>query len=131
MVEFQHEIVYSTFFLEEKLYFILLRNGEIITYDSFNKELLKYSINTPTTIDDAKFSHDQELFAISTKNNQMLLFNKIMILQASYDMNKDDYGTNELVNVNWGSKSTQFHGKGMRDQRAIKEVCLFFSVQLS
>lgn len=55
----------------------------------------------------------------------MFLFNKIMVLQTSCDMNKDDYGTNELVNVNWGSKSTQFHGEGMRDKRVVKEVCSF------
>ncbi len=79
----------------------------------------------PASIDSAKFSHDQELLSLSTRNNQMFLFNKVMVLQTSCDMNKDDYGTNELVNVNWGSKSTQFHGEGMRDKRVVKEVCLF------
>ena len=101
---------------------MLLRDGKIITYDSYNKELFEHSISVPSLIDDAKFSHDQELFAVSTRDNQLFLFNKIMVLQTSYDMNKVDYGTNELINVNWGSKSTQFHGEGMRDKRTLKEV---------
>lgn len=120
------DIVCSNFLLEDKLYFVLLRSGKIFTFDTYNKELFEYSIEVPGLIDTAKFSHDQELFSLSTRNNQMLLFNKIMLLQTSYDMNKDDYGINELINVNWGSKSTQFHGEGMRDKRVVKEVFIIY-----
>ena len=81
------------------------------------------SVDSDDLLHDGKFSHDQELLAIVTKNKKMLLLNKIMIEQTKYDMNQDDYGTNEMVNVNWGSKSTQFHGEGMRDKRVVKEVC--------
>lgn len=120
--EEKSDIVCANYLLEDKLYFVLLRNGKIVTYDSYNKELFEHSIEVPSLIDDAKFSHDQELFALSTRDNHMLLFNKIMILQASYNMDNDEYGDQQLVNVNWGSKSTQFHGEGMRDKRVIKEV---------
>ena len=119
------EIIRSTFLLEEKQYCALSRTGKIIIYDYFNKELNVQSktLDVPSAIDDARFSHDQELLAITTCDNQMMLMNKRgMVVQASYDMNQADYGTNEMVNVNWGSKSTQFHGEGMRDKRNIKEV---------
>lgn len=118
-----YEIICSNFIIEDRLYFLLFRNGRIITYDSLNFELMQHqiSVDSDDLLHDGKFSHDQELLAIVTKNKKMLLLNKIMIEQTKYDMNQDDYGTNEMVNVNWGSKSTQFHGEGMRDKRVVKE----------
>lgn len=110
------------YLIEDKLLFALFCDGKIETYDTVANELLHHSIDVPSSISDAKFSNDQELLAITCTNNEMLLLNKILVVKSRYDMNLEEYGANEMVNVNWGSKETQFHGPGMRDKRIVKEV---------
>ena len=110
------------FLIEDKLLFILFQDGKIVTYDTLNNEFLDRTIDLLCDVDSAMFSGDQELLAVCTQDKRLLLFNKLMMLKCQYDMTKDEYGTNELINVNWGSKDTQFHGEGMRDKRVSKEV---------
>nr|XP_027195377.1 elongator complex protein 1-like isoform X2 [Dermatophagoides pteronyssinus] len=114
-------IVYCRYIIEDELLFILFTNGLIINYDTVNDLLTKKSLDsiddTTGNIDDAKFSYDQELLVVNTSKNVMLLFNKLWVLKSRYDLNVDEYGANEMININWGSKETQFHGQGMRDHR--------------
>lgn len=117
-------IIYSCYIVEDELLFILFTNGLIITYDTVNDSLHNHSLDSidhNDVIDDAQFSHDQELLVINTHNNLMLLYNKLLVLKRRYDLNIDEYGANEMINVNWGSKATQFHGQGMRDHRMVVE----------
>lgn len=92
------------------------------------------SANTQLQISDAKFSYDNELLVLATKDNQMLYYHSstchIHALSKihEYDMNLDEYGASVMVNINWGSKSTQFHGTGMRDHRNIVEESIPLSV---
>lgn len=102
--------------------FVLFTNGHIRTYDTLNNHLSSYELPVDGTIDCALFSNDQELLVVTTSNNEMLQFNKFWTLETSYDMNSEEYGHAEMINVNWGSKSTQFHGEGMRDKRVVKQV---------
>lgn len=110
------------FLIEDKLIFMLFESGNIITYDTMNNELLVHSIEVPGGIETAKFSADQELLAVLSKRKDLMLYNKLMLLKCQYDLNQEEYGASEMVNVNWGSKQTQFHGEGMRDKRVLKEV---------
>ena len=107
--------------IEDELLFILFTDGLIINYDTVNDLLTEKSLDniddTTGIIDGAKFSYDQELLVVNTSKNVMLLFNKLLVLKSRYDLNVDEYGANEMININWGSKETQFHGQGMRDHR--------------
>ncbi|OTF80521.1 hypothetical protein BLA29_003869 [Euroglyphus maynei] len=118
-------IIYSRYIIEDELLFLLFTDGLIITYDTVNDSLLKQSLNSidhaSGGIDGAKFSHDQELLVIITRNNVMLLYNKLLALKRRYDLNVEEYGASEMINVNWGSKATQFHGQGMRDHRIVEQ----------
>lgn len=87
--------------------------------DIFNIEL-DNNEKCESEISDAKFSYDNELLVLATKDNKMLFYHSF-IKKHEYDMNLDEYGASVMVNVNWGSKSTQFHGTGMRDHRNIVE----------
>lgn len=81
-------------------------------------------MNLSGPIEHVKYSHDQELLTM-VADRRMYLFNKLFLLKAEYNLLLDEYGAGEQVNVNWGSKETQFHGQGMRDKREGKSfVCI-------
>lgn len=118
-------IINSCYIIEDNLLFNLYSNGRILSYDLINNLILKHHLDEINDeISDARFSHDQEWLVVVTRNTKnMYLFSKLLVLKCKHSIDTDEYGTDEMISVHWGSKSTQFHGPGQRDSRSVKHVC--------
>lgn len=99
---------------------ILARSGDIalIRLDDFSlDEDVEYPVEVVGTVEPgivaASYSPDEELLVIVTLNDDLLLMtaNGQFDVLAELPLRSSDFGQDKNVNVGWGSKSTQFHGR--------------------
>lgn len=65
----------------------------------------------------AGWSPDEELLAIATRANTLVLMSRSFEAVAEVKMHVDDLKASKHVAVGWGNKETQFRGKGARALR--------------
>lgn len=118
---FKHLEVYNK-------YILILSNGNIIetsytVFDSENIEAQTTIIGTlDSTIFAADWSPDEEQLVIITSEQAESDNLKYIIFSPDFDIlservfSKDDLSKSKNVNVGWGNKTTQFRGKGKRQQ---------------
>jgi len=113
------------FLSEERSVCIALTNGHLINYNTINSNK-QFVGSISDGLQSVSFSFDQELIVLLTKTNSLILMNKLFDVLAERDLKTEDFGLNKAVTVNWGSKSTQFHGEGKRDFRSDKQVIIYY-----
>ena len=99
---------------------ILARSGDIslvrlgdFSFDSDQEYIVDVIGTVEPGIDAASWSPDEELLVIVSANDDILL----MSANGQFDVLNEmplrtkEFGEDQNVNVGWGSKSTQFHGK--------------------
>jgi elongator complex protein 1 len=118
-------VICVEFLSEERSICIGLTNGDLINYNTITRsyELVGSFSNGLQSV---SFSYDQELIVLLTQNNCLILMTKLFDVLTEKDLKTEDFGINKAVTVNWGSKSTQFHGEGKRDFRDNKQVFIHF-----
>lgn len=110
-------------------YIIVLANGNIIetSYTVFDEETVEGETSIAGTLNSsifsAEWSPDEEQFVVITSVQQEHdSYLKLIIFSPDFDVlcekrfNKDDLSKSKNVNVGWGNKTTQFRGKGKRQQ---------------
>ncbi|TIB42928.1 hypothetical protein E3P86_00144 [Wallemia ichthyophaga] len=99
---------------------ILSRSGDISLIRLADFDLhqdLEYPVEHIGTVEPgitaASYSPDEELLVIVTLNDDLLLLtaNGYFDVLAELPLRSSDFGQDKNVNVGWGSKSTQFHGR--------------------
>lgn len=109
-------------------YVVILANGNIIEtnytiFDATNIEAQTTIVGTlDSSIFAAQWSPDEEQLAIVTSANDAEESLKLIVFSPDFDILservflKDDLAMSKNVNVGWGNKTTQFRGKGKRQQ---------------
>ena len=114
---------------EERSVCIVSTNGDIIVFNTLSET--HETVGTFSEgLTSVAFSLDQELIVLLTKNNSLILMNKLFDVLIQTNLETEQFGCNPSVSVNWGSKLTQFHGEGKRDVRGIQEVSHFIFYSL-
>lgn len=83
--------------------------GEVLVYNmhSANEESVTFCAGGIETM---AWSHDQEVVAFVTKTNSLVVMNSAYDVLNECQLDNEDFGTEQFVNVGWGKKETQFHG---------------------
>lgn len=112
------------FLSEERCVCTALTNGDLINFNTItnNKQFVG---SLSDGLDSVAFSLDQELIVLLTQKSSLILMNKLFDILAKRDLNTDEFGVNKAVSLNWGAKSTQFHGEGKRDMRSDEQVFIY------
>lgn len=114
------QLISLTYLPDAQAVCILARSGDIalIRLDDFSlDEDVEYPVEVVGTVEPgivaARYSPDEELLVIVTLNDDLLLMtaNGQFDVLAELPLRSSDFGQEKNVNVGWGSKSTQFHGR--------------------
>ncbi|XP_054159619.1 elongator complex protein 1-like [Oppia nitens] len=119
-------VINVEFMSEERSVCIALTTGDIIVFNTMTDSHQVMGCLSDG-LQSVAFSLDQELIALITTNQSLILMNKLFDILSQRDLKSDEFGCNETVSVNWGSKATQFHGEGQRDTRNKQENYKSFS----
>ena len=96
---------------------LILAGGDIVLVrenPASNGELVEIVGSVDAGISAAAWSPDEELFAIATPANTLLLMSRDIENIASIDLTPEDVNVSSHVSVGWGKKETQFKGKRAR-----------------
>ncbi|CAI8500864.1 unnamed protein product [Hanseniaspora opuntiae] len=108
-------------------YTTILSNGNILEtyYTVVDDDVIEANTSIVGTIDTgimaASWSPDEEQLSLITKSSdsdklKMILFTPDFDILNEYVFELDDLKKSKNVNVGWGNKTTQFRGKGKRQQ---------------
>jgi elongator complex protein 1 len=96
---------------------LILAGGDIILVRENplqNEDLVEIVGSVDTGISAAAWSPDEELLAITTLADTLLLMSRDIENIASIDLTAEDVNVSSHVSVGWGKKETQFKGKRAR-----------------
>jgi elongator complex protein 1 len=96
---------------------LILAGGDIILVRENplqNEDLVEIVGSVDTGISAAAWSPDEELLAITTLADTLLLMSREIENIASITLTADDVNVSSHVSVGWGKKETQFKGKRAR-----------------
>ncbi|KAK4306410.1 hypothetical protein Pmani_021766 [Petrolisthes manimaculis] len=88
---------------------VITQEGDVVTVniDSHQVETVG---SVSAGVYGAHWSPDQELLALVTGENNLVVMTAEFDPIADIPLNQDDFGENKFINVGWGKKETQFHG---------------------
>lgn len=96
---------------------LVLAGGDIILVRENplqNEDLVEIVGSIDAGISAAAWSPDEELLAITTQANTLLLFSRDIENISSITLTPEDVNVSSHVSVGWGKKETQFKGKRAR-----------------
>jgi elongator complex protein 1 len=96
---------------------LILAGGDIVLVREHplqNEELVEIVGSVDAGISAAAWSPDEELLAITTQADTLLLMSRDIENIASITLNLEDVAVSSHVSVGWGKKETQFKGKRAR-----------------
>ncbi|KAF2127337.1 elongator complex protein 1 [Dothidotthia symphoricarpi CBS 119687] len=94
---------------------LILAGGDIILIkEDPNEELVEIVGSVDAGISAAAWSPDEELLAITTQADTLLLMSREIENIASVTLTPEDVNVSSHVSVGWGKKETQFKGKRAR-----------------
>lgn len=96
---------------------LILAGGDIVLVrenPSSNEELVEIVGSVDAGISAAAWSPDEELLAITTQADTLLLMSRDIENIASVNFSPEDVNVSSHVSVGWGKKETQFKGKRAR-----------------
>lgn len=94
---------------------LILAGGDIILIrEDANEELVEIVGSVDAGISAAAWSPDEELLAITTQADTLLLMSREIENIASITLAPEDVNISSHVSVGWGKKETQFKGKRAR-----------------
>ncbi|KAG0673877.1 hypothetical protein C6P42_002503 [Pichia californica] len=113
---------------------LIFKKGDIITatYDpislDYNQTFIEIVGSIDSGIQSAKWSHDEEILTIVTKDYNLLLFSRFLDLLLEKKIDSIDLKFNNQVSIGWGKEETQFKGKGQmqieRQRKLLKNAGL-------
>ncbi|KAJ1921502.1 putative elongator complex protein 1 [Mycoemilia scoparia] len=109
---------------DDEALFLATDNGDIIkihleqNYSHANPEAEEMYPNGIEKIGDVEsgiqhacWSPDEELLTMVTGENKLIIMTKDFDVISEFSLYTDEKGKDQLINVGWGKKETQFHGK--------------------
>ncbi|CCH44803.1 Elongator complex protein [Wickerhamomyces ciferrii] len=118
----QEELISFAHFADSNQLVCIFANGDIITatYDSFNEEIDpdQTIVEIVGSIDNglqaASWSSDEETLVLVTNEKTIILLSRLFEPIAESTLQESDSNLSNHVDVGWGSKETQFKGKGAK-----------------
>ena len=108
------KIISLHYFVETASICIIFAGGDIVRIREQplpGEELLEIVGSIDAGIEAAQWSPDEELVAIVTKAGNLLLMSRDFEAVEETPFSEEDENLSKHVNVGWGKKETQFHGK--------------------
>lgn len=89
---------------------VITKEGDVITVTVETCEV-ELCGSVSAGIEASCWSPDQELLVLITGDGNVVIMTADFEPLNEFPLNKDEFGENMFVNVGWGKKETQFHGK--------------------
>ena len=96
---------------------IVLAGGDVVVvreHPSTGQDKIEIVGSVDSGITTAAWSPDEELLAIVTQADTLILMSRDFEPATEATLTADDLQTSRHISVGWGKKETQFHGKGTR-----------------
>ena len=114
------EIVLLQYFADTQTACLILAGGDIVIvreYPTPGQEKIEIVGSVDVGISAAAWAPDQELLAIVTRSDTLVLMSKDFEPVTETSLSSDDLKISKHVSVGWGKKETQFQGKRAKAMR--------------
>ncbi|XP_065059792.1 putative elongator complex protein 1 [Rhopilema esculentum] len=105
----QQNVLSIEYLMDDETISIASSNGDL-----FEWRMVDQSLECVGTMESGitcmKWSPDQEIFALTTGDEKLVLMSRDLEPFFETDLNPEEFGEAQLITVGWGSKKTQFHG---------------------
>jgi elongator complex protein 1 len=117
LTNFEHdsELVGFIHFSDLMQLVFVFQNGDLInaSYDG-DEPVIERVGQIYCEIDCAQWSHDEETLILVTRQKTVILFNRSFECLNDVELSAEDSELSNHIDVGWGSKETQFRGRGAR-----------------
>ncbi|CAM9011860.1 hypothetical protein WICANDRAFT_30525 [Wickerhamomyces anomalus NRRL Y-366-8] len=116
------ELISFVHFADSNQLVFIISNGDIITatYDGFNEiidpdqTIVEIVGSIDSGLQAASWSSDEETLVLVTNSHTVILLSRLFEPIAESTLQESDSNLSNHVDVGWGSKETQFKGKGAK-----------------